>query len=734
LAFAYARVIYTQKQNTKNMKKCLITLSTLLFIAFPSIAQQKKNNTSQKNSKPKTEKNSKEEVKGDVAEVSEGEDGNKVEVLVNGNKKNLKLTGDLYGDTELRGVINDSKLGFINSKNKLVTPLVFDVISYSWSNGICILQKNGKKGVVDEYGNEILTFIFENIVSLNETYNTLNPGMGFTSGFTAQLNGKWGIYDPFGNSIIPHIYDEMTQIEYKTGFLFSVSKDGKTGLIDKSGNILIPLIHNNSTISLINRFNDDKFQVSENGLQKIVDIKKNRTFQKDYYNLKYVTKNSPSGKSMFTASISDTGNLGMIDEDENILIPFEYEEIKSVNDERQGASSCFVIKKNGRSGVFNIALNMLILEPKYDNLEHILDEYYKVNIDNKWGISKYKEDVLSPEYDEITYVKENIVKIRKESVISNFDFNRRKIASKEEKNQIWKGNYQSVEVYGATYWKYFVAKKHTGEYGLIDSDENIIIPFELGCSPNIGVGEKDNNAYPIDFIVERNGKYGLFSKKNKALLTEIKYSSLKYIYILDGKDGIYIGSLNDKKSLLKNGKEILPLQYDGIEYTGNTKVSLLKENKFGIWDFKSKTFLLDLKYSYIFNMSILPNYYVYTISGKTGLILEDSTNLLPCEYDRIYDYNTFTNCLSVNKSGKVGLFHTKTNKLIIPAEFENINSLKNHFIKVSKDNKWAIKHLQYPNINTPFVYQDITMLGDNLFLLDGKKYRFIKDKMIEIPK
>jgi hypothetical protein len=700
--------------NTEKMKKYLITLSTLLFITFSSIAQQKNNNSSLKNSAGET--------KANASEVSKTEGSNKVEIIDNGIKKYLKLTGEQYGNTELRGVTDGYKLGFIDSKNKLVIPTIYDVSSDSYCNDrleLCLLKKNGKKGIIDEYGNEILPFVFEDIISLSEMYNTLKSE-GFISGFEAQLNGKWGIFDTFGNCIVTHQYDKMTQIECSTGNLFSVSKNGKTGLIDKFGNVVIPIIYDNSIIHLVSPYNDDKFQVLENGLEKIVDIKKNKIFKKGYYNLKSLSS------SRFIVSISEMGNLGMIDEDENIMIPLEHEEIKPVQSERVGASSCFMIRKNGKLGIFDIALNKVVIEPKFDKIEHILGEYYKVSIGNKWGVSKYGEEILSPEYDEIMYVKDNILKIRKESVSNSYNFYKQKIIPQNEK-KILKENYQSVEGYGASFQKYFVVKKNNGQYGLVDSDENIIIPFDLGYSSNIKIYSSDNNLLPITFIVERNGKYGLFDNKSKLPLTEIKYSKLRGVI-----DNINKGFVNGKMCLLKNGKEILSPEYDNIEFTGNGKAKLIKEGKVGIWDMNLEKFLLDLKYDYISNQ---PYYYAYYINGKAGLMREDSTNLLPCEYERIMDnYNIFTKSFAIKKNGKTGLFDTKTNKLVIPTEFETIDYLKNHFVKLFKDNKWAIKHLQYPNINTPFVYQDVSMIGDNLFLLDGKKYRFIKDKMIEISK
>jgi hypothetical protein len=724
------------------MKKYLITLSTLLFIIFSSIAQQKKSSSSQKNSKPKIQQPAQGKVIG-VAESREEEiestsnETNTIVVKINGLKKKVEVLEDLdyLGKTGLRGIVdgNRDRLGFVDSLNNLVIPMIYDAITSSkyFSYGYSALTKKGKFGVIDKFNNEILPFIYDNIRLLTEENN---EKIIYVSGIATELNGKWGISNNFGNPIVPNIYDEMVAVNNQRGNILSVIKNKKAGVIDQLGNIIIPPVYDNSMIFPLDLYNG-KYQISDNGLAKIIDIKKNKVFNKGYSHIKLESGLSMSKKMIFSAKLTNEGAWGIIDEDENILVPFEFEGIQHTYT-GTGNSSHYLVRKNGKMGVFDAGFNKLIIEPKYSELRYDYNnlagnEYYWGSLNNKWGVLKDGKVILAFDYDNITSSSDNrnILRITKGETTSSFGLKQHKIISQNE-NPVWKEKYLNVNPYSELKSsQYFIAEKTNGDYGLIDADENIIIPFGLGISPYIRVDEVDKDSEPINFIVERNNKSGLFNKKTKSFLTDTKYYNLKFV----DKNGYYTGMVDGKKCLLENGKEIIPPEYDDILYDYNGKVQLSKGGKVGIRNLTTNSYFLDLKYDYI---SWISDYYVLGLEGKHGLTrISDNKVILPIEYDTIsYAYEVREDCFIIGQKGKIGLFSAKMNKVSIPIENEIIVELKNHFIKVFKDNKWAIKHVQYPNISTPFIYQDATMLGDNLFLLDGKKYRFIKDKMIEIPK
>lgn len=726
------------------MTKFLLSLLILVFSSLYVAAQQKKNNTPKKSIKPKTKQPVPETVANEAEiEVVIGGDREVevppsepvLEIKVGSVKKLLKFSGGPSGESGLRYVIDGEKLGFIDSQNTLVIPLIYDAFSVpsDFRYNHCILKKNGRAGVIDKYNNQIIPFMYDNIRSLNEINDERNI---YISGFITQLDGKWGIFNIFGNRTVPHIYDSMVTIvdNLNGSSLLSVSKNTKAGIIDQLGSIVVPIIYNNSIIQPVG-LKREKYQVIEKGSAKILDIKKNKVFINGYSHIIYEYQESPSKKMLFTAKRTNEGAWGIIDEDENILIPFEYEEVKRTQTS-YGSSNHYIVKKNGKFGIYDINANKLVVEPKFDKLNYTYggvtgDEYYYGSIGNKWGILNKGNDILGFEYDEIVPKGENILEIKKGTTVSYFDLRRRRLLSeKDRKTWIEKNNYLNVMSHTESRpSEYFLAQKHTGEYGLIDADENVIVPFDLGFSSNVRVGERNNSFYPISFIVERDGKYGLFNKDSKSILPECKYSDIRYLYQKD----YFIGFIKDKKCLLKNGQEILPLIYDDIQHLDNDRVQLTKDNKFGIWNFVNNTYFLDLKYDYLETISsYYDNYYILGIDGKRGLIKDDKQLILPMEYDMI-SYKRLENCFMVGQKGKVGIFDAKTNKMIIPIEYEVIAMLKNNFVKVFKDNKWAIIHLQYPNVNTPFIYEDVTMVDDNIFLLDGKKCKYIKDKMVEIP-
>ena len=146
----------------------------------------------------------------------------------------------------------NSKCGFIDKKGNLIIPFVYDG-SFSFSEGLAVVEMNGKDGFIDKKGNLIIPCIYEGAFSFSE---------GFAS---VKLNGKYGFIDRTGKVIIPFKYDgviyndffeELTQKKIgdnygykdekgyctffgkKYYFIFSkglarVKINGKDGLIDK---------------------------------------------------------------------------------------------------------------------------------------------------------------------------------------------------------------------------------------------------------------------------------------------------------------------------------------------------------------------------------------------------------------------------------------------------------------------------------------------------------------------
>ncbi len=172
-----------------------------------------------------------------------------------------------FGESGFASVKLKEKWGLINFSGKEVVSCKYDWIGpfkgRSHSD-LFLVDLNGKTGVVDKTGAEVLPIIYSNIweyydvpflVSKDRVhfglldlsgkevlplkYEGHFPGNSLSkSGYEPiKIDDKWGYLDSLGTIQIPLKYD---QAFYFTKNLAAVKQNGKYGFIDKSGDMVIP--------------------------------------------------------------------------------------------------------------------------------------------------------------------------------------------------------------------------------------------------------------------------------------------------------------------------------------------------------------------------------------------------------------------------------------------------------------------------------------------------------------
>lgn len=139
-------------------------------------------------------------------------------------------------------------VAFINVSGDIVIPYIekSDLFGMPMFNdGACILRCSGKAGAIDNKGNVIVSFEYD-----NETFLDKSPDFFRVNGASFRLpvfvnglsimrkKGKWGVLNKAGKCIIPVEYEQI--IGSKTYSYFMVRQKGKWGLIDAGGNMLLP--------------------------------------------------------------------------------------------------------------------------------------------------------------------------------------------------------------------------------------------------------------------------------------------------------------------------------------------------------------------------------------------------------------------------------------------------------------------------------------------------------------
>lgn len=136
----------------------------------------------------------------------------------------------------LAAVMKDGKIGFIDAKNEIVIPFVFDYpaeqqscdFGYIFHYGYCIMtNKDGKFGLIDRTGKWRLEPVYDEV-------------------WTSQANGyrivfsddKYGVVDSLCNIVYPVEYSHIKILS--NGFM--LCKDGRKWQVDIEGNVVNPFM------------------------------------------------------------------------------------------------------------------------------------------------------------------------------------------------------------------------------------------------------------------------------------------------------------------------------------------------------------------------------------------------------------------------------------------------------------------------------------------------------------
>ena len=294
--------------------------------------------------------------------------------------------------------------------------------------------------------------------------------------------------------------------------------------------------------------------------------------------------------------------------------------------------------------------------------------------------------------------------------------------------------------------KYFIFEEK-GKLGLVDLQGKTVLaptfnsieekqPYFFACSKTKGCSVYNGNLQLVlkggynsielgcegQFIVKKDGKYGVVSEKGAVILP------LKYSNINSNKNG-YTVKLNQKAGLFNSeGKEIIPISYHWV-YTGKIDdnipiVAELNDNNAGYINTKNEWVIPPTyQYAFAFRQGVARvkkgrNYMYINLKGEPVIqdfdnyviqnyVIEPSDNTYivgvrkECKY-MVYDlngnlldtYDGFINNWSgnaifgVKKGGKWG-YIDGYGKVIVPFEYEEVNNFSEGLASVRKDGKWG---------------------------------------------
>lgn len=278
----------------------------------------------------------------------------------------------------------------------------------------------------------------------------------------------------------------------------------------------------------------------------------------------------------------------------SVSVYFIQKNAKKYEIEKVNTYNYFLLEKNDLYGVIdrsgNIILDANYIDVKIPNPEKPLFVCYEQ--DSTKVLNESKEEILT-NYKNIEPIKlqnisgdlayeKSVLKYEQDGKYGLIDFTG---------NQIAKPEYE--EISGLPYKEGELLVKKDGKYGVINIRGNKLIDIEYDKISVDGYyvnGEMYKYAgYIISNTTEEGYRYGYINYEGKLLLKP-EYNNLSRVIGVEDRQNVYIiCAKNGQFGIMKNANELIPNEYQSIEYDESNKLfTIEKSKKYGIANLDGK--------------------------------------------------------------------------------------------------------------------------------------------------
>lgn len=290
----------------------------------------------------------------------------------------------------------DGKWGVIDNKGNVIINLSYDemviVPDKNTDLFVCMYDVNYDNGtyktkVLDKDGKEILTDF--NMVEPIENSNKNN--VWYESVLKFQKDGKYGLIDFKGKEVLKPEYDNIYALSSIEKSII-IEKDGKKGLVNPStGEIVVPTEY--IEISALSEKYEDGYIV-KNADNKVGLIAADKRI---IFNAKYDEIKNISGSNYYV--VVENGTQEVVTKDGEVVLNKGFNTVEEISVEN------FVITLNGKYAVID-KTGATLIAPEYDNLKYAFSNYYIAQKDSKYGIVDTAGSIkVNFEYESISYIE-----------------------------------------------------------------------------------------------------------------------------------------------------------------------------------------------------------------------------------------------------------------------------------------------------------------------------------------
>ena len=336
-----------------------------------------------------------------------------------------------YEDNVLR-VQKDGKYGLIDLNGKELLPAEYDeIIGLNGIENSILIKKDDKYGLVNDTGSVIIEPNYKEIKNLGETYRE-----GY---ITIDENDKYGVIGATKMKLLDNKYDNIEQVYLSDYYL--VTENGERKVINSSGETIL-----NSGFDQISSKTEDGFIYVSQGLYGEINTTGEVQIEPTYQDLKQVKK------GVYIAKNND--RYGIIDNEGNTMIPFDY--------------TLITYNKDAKLFITDDAnYNTTIINENYESkITGILSEinttksYIRMRVDDEY---KYY-DLSCQEKTNIEVLEDNTLFLSKKDGKYGFVDKKGNVVV----DYIYDDATEQNE-YG------FVAVKKDGKWGAIDKDGKVVV-------------------------------------------------------------------------------------------------------------------------------------------------------------------------------------------------------------------------------------------------------------------
>ena len=440
-------------------------------------------------------------------------------------KNVLKEREEITKDYEYFALYSQNKWGIINQEGEVVIQPSYEemivIPDKTKDVFICIYNVNKETGTyqtkaINSKDETILTG-YEQIEALDNIDKNSNVWYE-ENVLRIKKNGKYGLIDLNGKELLPAEYDEITVLEGIENSLI-IKKDGKVGLVNDTGSVIIDANYKGIK-GLGDTYKDGYITIDEQGKYGLISATKKQILENKYDEILQVPL-----KEYY--AIKENGKQKLINSNGEALIDSGFDEIKSTT------TNGIIFVKDNLYGEMNTSGEVTI-KADYQELKEVKEQIYIAKQNNKYGIIDGLGNGLTAfEYDGMTYNEKADLFFAddseyKTSIIDNkYDVKTTGILSEVNTDEEYirmriSDEYKYYNLKGEEISNIQALKNNTifldkkdGKYGYVDKKGNAITEY-------IYDDATEQNKYGF-VAVKENGLWGALDKEGKEVI-EPKYN------------------------------------------------------------------------------------------------------------------------------------------------------------------------------------------------------------------